>query len=409
VTIEFRCSCGALCRADESEVGHLFRCQACGLDVPVPAPEEAARSLQEVETERPSAETQAGAPDAAPDEARPGDDASAPAAEAAGAADALREQLGAGGVADVAAHIHDGEDETARAEATAEAEKHREDADALRQQLGGEDAEAVAEKRRGDADALREQLGGGGIADIAEALRSEDVGEGGPEASAAPFVGEAGSPSAAPAAPSPKKKVLRGHERAAHHIAFKRAIWLPALLVGLVCLAVGAYCFVPKTDPTYEKHMARFREKLKEAHIPLDGYQIVEHGGEAWAVPEGAEHRKTNTGRVYYSNPAGFDEPAVNAEDYAKSQAIEQQSQSGLLWFGVGLVAVGLVLIVLSAFTYRDVRLVRGGRAEAGTDAEEPEAAEQAGEPPPAPRLGSEAGEEAAATDDRPPGAGPSG
>jgi len=354
--IEFRCACGALCRADESEVGRLVRCEACGLDVPVPA-----------------AETEASAT----------------------AADDLREQLGGGGAADIAAHLHDGEDEATRTEAA-----------------------AAAEKRRKDAEALRQQLGSGGAADIAKALRSEDagevgpeagaapaVGEGGPEAGpalaeAAPGVGEAGSPSAAPAAPSPKKKVLRGRERAEHHITFKRVIWVPALLVGLVCLAVGVCAGGFRIHPLeipdllagkpdlYAMHMARFREKLEQAHIPVDGFDIVEHGGEAWAVPEGTEHRKTNAGRVYYTNAAGFDEPAVNAEDYTKSQAIEQRSQSGLLWFGAGLVAVGLVLVVLSAILYRDVRLVRSARAEA-----EAEKAAGAVESPPAPRPVSEPGE----------------
>jgi len=388
VTIEFRCSCGALCRADESEVGHLFHCEACGLDVPVPTPEEAARSLQEDEAEPASAETEAAAPDAAP----AGDDESAPAADRAGAtADVLREQLGGGGIGDIAAHIHDGEDESALGDAAAAAEKRRGDAEALRQQLGeGEasDAAALAEKRRADADALREQLGGGGAADIAAALRSEGIGADGQAAARAQAIGTADLPStAAPGRTAPKKKVLRGHERAAHHIAFKRAIWLPALLVGLVCLAVGAYCFIPTPDPTYEKHMARFREKLKDSHIPSDGFEIVEHGGEAWAIPKGAEHRKTATGRVYYSNAAGFDEPAVNAEDYAKSHAVEEGRVSGYFLYGVLLVAVGLVLVVLSVFTYRDVRLVRAARAEAGA---EPEEAEEA---PPAPALVSEAGE----------------
>jgi len=343
VTIEFRCSCGALCRADESEVGHLFHCEACGLDVPVPTPEEAARSLQEDEAEPASAETEAAAPDAAP----AGDDESAPAADRAGAtADVLREQLGGGGIGDIAAHIHDGEDESALGDAA------------------------------------------GGAADIAAALRSEGIGADGQAAARAQAIGTADLPStAAPGRTAPKKKVLRGHERAAHHIAFKRAIWLPALLVGLVCLAVGAYCFIPTPDPTYEKHMARFREKLKDSHIPSDGFEIVEHGGEAWAIPKGAEHRKTATGRVYYSNAAGFDEPAVNAEDYAKSHAVEEGRVSGYFLYGVLLVAVGLVLVVLSVFTYRDVRLVRAARAEAGA---EPEEAEEA---PPAPALVSEAGE----------------
>ncbi|MCX5656281.1 MAG: hypothetical protein NTY65_16720 [Planctomycetota bacterium] len=41
MAIEFKCPCGAICRADESRVGELFHCDACGLDLPVPATGEA--------------------------------------------------------------------------------------------------------------------------------------------------------------------------------------------------------------------------------------------------------------------------------------------------------------------------------------------------------------------------------
>jgi hypothetical protein len=392
VTIEFRCSCGALCRADESQVGQLVPCEACGLDVPVPSPEEAERGIEEDAPDAEATEADARPPEAASEEEESAegqaDQTDAPAGGDASetAAEALREQLGGGGVADIAAHIHDGEAESALAEAASEAEKHREDAEALREQLGG-DAEVAAEKRRADADALREQLGGGGIADIADALREEGADTGGQAASGEPAIGAADLAGARPGRTEPRKKVLRGHERAAHHITFKKAIWLPALLVGIFCLAVGAYCFIPQPDPTYEKHMALFKEELRKGNIPVDGYEIVWHGGEAWAIPGGAEHRKTNTGRVYYSNPAGFDEPAVHAEDYAKSQAAEQGRMSGYFMYGVLLVVVGLVLLVLSIFTYRDVRLVRAAQAAGGAGPEEAE------EAPVTPELVSEPGE----------------
>jgi hypothetical protein len=160
---------------------------------------------------------------------------------------------------------------------------------------------------------------------------------------------------------------------------------LPALLVGLFCLGVGAYCFIPQPDPMYEQHMARFEEELRKGHIPVDGYEIVWHGGQAWAIPQGAEHYKTDQGGVFYANPAGFDEPAVNAEDYAKSKAAEEGRMSGYFLYGVLLVVVGLVLLALSLFTYRDVRLVRKARGEAGaapSDAEEVPVAAEAPEAP---------------------------
>jgi hypothetical protein len=156
--------------------------------------------------------------------------------------------------------------------------------------------------------------------------------------------------------------------------------------------------------------MALFQEELQKGNIPVDGYEIVWHGGEAWAIPEGAEHRKTNSGRVYYSNPAGFDEPAVHAEDYAKSQAAEEGRTSGYFMYGVLLGVVGLVLIVLSAFTYRDVRLVRKAQASGGAEPQEAEEApatpevvsEEPGEAS-ADEDGPSAGEETAADESEPP------
>jgi len=202
---------------------------------------------------------------------------------------------------------------------------------------------------------------------------------------------------------APKKKVLRGHERAAHHIVFKRFIWLPSMLVGLVCIAMGVggavFHIHPREIPAlmsgkpnpFEQHMTQFREKLKAAGIPVDGFEIVEHVGRSWAIPKGAENHKTSSGSVYYANEAGFDEPAVDAEDYVKSQSIETGRVTGLLSFGVGLIAVGGVLAILSLFALRDVLMVRAvqRREEAPPDevlegeaAEEVQAAEAADETP---------------------------
>jgi len=382
VTIEFRCSCGAVCRAQEAEAGRLHHCEACGLDVPVPSPEEAQTTLQADATgPDPSdavpetgdavagADTAEGEPapdagsglDALRHQIVTDEDAAQAAEEAQAhqeAADALRDQLGGGGIGDIAAHLRDGEDADIQA-----------------------DADAQADKRRGDAEALRQQLGGGGVADIVAAFRGEDagedagedVGEAGPAAGEGPAIDTAALGAAALRRPPAKKKVLRGYDRAAHHITFKRVIWMPAMLVGLVCLGIAVYCFVPKSDPVYEQHRGRFHEKLKAANIPVNGFEIVKHGGELWAVPKGADARKTDTGRVYYTNAAGFDEPAVNAEDYALSQMAEEGRASGLFTYGLLLGGVGLVLMVLSLITVRDVRMVAAAEAKRTPVAEEAE------------------------------------
>ncbi len=411
MTIEFRCSCGAVCRAEESEVGQLHHCEACGLDIPVPsrhaaervveddssetgapAPSSAGGEAADIEGDAPETGARASAPAAGEGEPHEGEPPTPDAgmddlrrqvvsqqdraqtdeeAEAHRAStEALREQLGGGGLEDIAAGLHDTEDDSAQA-----------------------DAAALAEKRRGDADALREQLGGGGVADIAAALRGEEE-ETGPTAeadrpSAAPPIDAAALRQSAAAQRKPQQRVLRGHERAAHHITFKRAIWVPALLIGLLCMAVGVLASVFHIHPVwavkdlltgepsaYEAHMRRFEEELTEAGIPLDGFKVVEYGGSVWAMPQGATLSPDSPSReAYYLNESGFEVPAVNAENYAECQTIRQQGRSGLLMLGVGLVAVGLALVVLSIITYRDVRIVRATQAgeaeeEAGEEAE---------------------------------------
>ena len=457
MAIEFRCACGALCRAEDDQVGQLVHCEACGLDTPVPSADDAAVGDVEACGEAAQAlRDQLGGGGIADIVAglRDTDKEGQGAAEAdkrRANTDALREQLGGGGVADLAAalqsdiqeaealeqeaeeerdHEHDLEDlqgqtlsEDEKGHAAEKTEKHRAATEALRSQLGGggigdivahmhedeaalTEAAARADRRRADTEALRSQLGGGGAADIAKALRGEDDtvldagdGEGGPaqsglEAGAPPAAGSPAAtarpgPSAAPfrpgaagRRPAPKKKVLRGHERAAHHLVFKRFIWLPSMFVALACIAVGVGAAVfhihPREIPAlmsgkpspYEQHMAQFREKLKAANILADGFEIVEHGGRSWAIPQGAENHKTSSGSVYYANEAGFDEPAVDAEDYVKSQSIETGRVTGLLSFGVGLIAVGGVLAILSLFALRDVLMVRAvqRKEEPGAD-----------------------------------------
>ena len=465
MAIEFRCACGALCRAEDDQVGQLFHCEACGVDTPVPSADEAAAGNVEGRGDASDALREqlggGGAADIAAGLREQGVDGEKADKRREGA-EALRDQLGGGGVADLAdalqadimeaeavedeyeeprSHEHDLEDladqalsEEQKVEAAEEAQRHRVATEALRSQLGGgghadiaaglrgpDEGGELAEKRRGDAEALRSQLGGGGFADLAKALRGEDDtvldagdGEGGPPGEAAPpgeadsgapagTGGPAGLPGreagtqagAAPFRPgaagrrvAPKKKVLRGHERAAHHLGFKRFIWFPSMLVGLVCIAVGVggavFHIHPREIPSlmsgkpnlYEQHMAVFREKLKGANISADDFDIVEHAGRAWAIPAGAEHRKTSSGGVYYTNDAGFDEPAVDAEEYVRAQSIETGRVTGLLWYGVGLIGVGGILAILSLFALRDVLIVGARRRKEEAAAEEAEVME---------------------------------
>ena len=40
MVIRFKCTCGAMCSADEGKAGEWVRCEACGADLPVPVPQD---------------------------------------------------------------------------------------------------------------------------------------------------------------------------------------------------------------------------------------------------------------------------------------------------------------------------------------------------------------------------------
>ncbi len=317
MAIEFRCPCGAVCSADEARVGELFHCEACGLDTPVPSPEQAQAAGQ--------------------------------AAHADAAQDMIHQVQDAQGAAAVEA-----------------AARHQEDLAALMKETGGTAAEPDAEaKRQAGVAALHEQLGShAGAAEMAEQMRAVRGDQGGAARPGVPPV--ILGPLSGPRPPS--KRPLTGKARAAHHVGFKRAIWLPSLLVSLVCLGVGVYCFFAGGSNPYARHLERFEGLLKDARIAQ--FEIVTHQGKAWAIPKGAKHSITSLGTVFYRNVTDLgdsapDEPAVEADDYVKSQAHQSMQRSKYLWFGFMLVAVGLALGVLSLWAYHDVRVTRGETAAA--------------------------------------------
>ncbi|KPJ77890.1 MAG: hypothetical protein AMS14_00400 [Planctomycetes bacterium DG_20] len=346
MAIEFTCDCGAACSADDSQAGQLFHCEACGLDIPVPSPADAPETAAPAQVDV----TRAAVEDMM-------EDAEAHAEAERAMIEQIKEVRGDPG------------------EITA---RRRQDLDALKRETAGEvDEEAVKAKRNADIQALHAQIGSqGGIAEIAEQMR--------------PLRGEAVAVSAAELGPRTARPIRKGppkgQERAAHHIGIKRAIWLPSLLVGLACVGVGVYCFLPSAEPNpYGQHVAYFQEQLKKAGI--GEFEVVEAGKGSWAIPKGATHSVSQSGIVYFQNVPAYgqvapDEPAVDATDYVKSQTHQSGRQSKSLQFAVLLTVVGLVLVVLSIVTLRDVRIVAAMRAEAAETPEEAEAAQAEGETP---------------------------
>ena len=343
MAIEFTCHCGAACSADESQAGQLFHCEACGLDIPVPFPEDAARADDE------AAETSGPAQaDAAQAAVRDMEDAEAHAE----AERAMVEQM-----------------KDVRGDPDQIASRRREDLDALKRETGGDvDAGDTKAKHEGDIQALHDQLGSeGGVAEMAEQMRASGEGEGGE--AVAVSAGELGPRAVRPI----RKKPPKGKERAAHHVGFKKAIWLPSLLIGLVCVGIGVYCFLPSSEENpYKRHLAYFHETLKKAGIAE--FDVVQAGKASWAIPKGATHSVSDTGRVYFQNVPAYgqvapDEAAVDATDYVKAKNYTSGRQSKSLQFGIVLTAVGAVLVLLSVITLRDVRIVAAMRAEAAEEA----------------------------------------
>jgi len=381
VVIEFTCDCGAACSADESQAGQLFHCEACGLDIPVPSPQGAVTADDEApETSEP--------PEADVAEADVVEAAVEDMGDAEAHADAERAMV------EQMKEVRGDPDEIAA--------KRRDDLDALKRDTAGDLDEAEAKARQeGNIRALHDQLGAqGGIAEMAEQMR--DVREGGE--AVAVSAGELGPRTVRPL----KKKPPRGVERAAHHVGFKKAIWAPSLLVGLACVGIGAYCFLPSAEENpYQQHVAYFQEQLKKAGI--GEFEVVEVGKGSWAVPEGATHSVSQAGIVYYQDIPAYgqmapDEPAVDATDYVKSQRHQSGRQIKSLQFGILLTAVGAVLVVLSAITLRDVRIVAAMRAEQAPDEEVAEGEEVEGEAVEGEEAeGEEAEGDADQPDDEPP------
>jgi len=309
VAMEFKCECGAGLSAEESRAGQLVHCEACGLDVPVPAAKSA--------------------------EGPPGGAAAPAAGEGALAAPAAP----AGG------------------EGLPGAARGREDLGALRKELAPEgDVEAAAARRREGLDAFQEQLGKkAGAADMMEQMRAArgPAGAGGGAAGALAGAGLAAKPKPkrAPGLPPPPK----GMARAAHHIGFKRWMWRPTLGVGVFCVVAAAYCFVGRSDDTrYPKRPF------------AEDWQVVPDGrGFFWAIPPGAKLEPSKTGRMFYLNEAGYEEPATDATDYMKelqkAEAYSEGKQSGYAGFGIGFALVGVVLLALGGWMWSDVRLVGSG------------------------------------------------
>ena len=341
--IEFKCPCGATCRADEAKAGELLHCDACGLDLPVPA--SGAAPVAEVVGEPPAGVSAAGTLDAAQ------------------VADVLGQTpAGKAGVSPAAA-------EEFKAQVA-----DRTGFNEMMQQLHG-------------VTAAEPTVGGASPATPAAGLAAADTtaGSGAKASSLA-----AGMRTRGPVKPATPVS------RAAHHFGFKKVMWIPTLVVAGLCIAAGIIAFVlsarasiaPLTPPDV---VIKEPEIVKDAQgaqwaIPRgntpsphdDGtmwskdaqgqesaaLMIVRDAADrAWAIPPGKTLETSKSGKVFYQDDSGFDVAAESAERWLdvqgqidKIKSYGGGRQQGYMWFGVALLAVGLVLAAFGVWLRMDVR-----------------------------------------------------
>ncbi|MBE3097611.1 MAG: hypothetical protein IMZ44_10870 [Planctomycetes bacterium] len=379
--IEFKCPCGAACRAEEAKAGQLFRCEACGLDIPVPA-------------------APGGAPSAAAEPA-PG----APPTARPSAMEALRAEVGKpGAAADLVSQIRAakaaGAGQAPPAAGEHLAEKAAADIIPTAEVVG----ESAAAPGKSAMEALQADIGHKG--DVNEMLAQLGGAKPGTGPGAAPGAGLAAvaALAARPARPTGLPKPPTGVARAAHHFKFKRVMWIPALVVAGLCVVLGVvlgvWSLLPRSAPEPPDV-----DKIKEPEIVTDatgemwaiprgtqavarsdglmGYRdeagqegaakqvITDEAGRFWAVPAGKTIQVSKTGKMFYEDDTGYEVMAEPADDWVdiykqleKIRTYHGGRQHGNLWFGGALLAVGLVLAALGLWMWIDVRTVRREAAE---------------------------------------------
>jgi hypothetical protein len=268
--------------------------------------------------------------------------------------------------------------------------------------------ESAAAPGKSAMEALQADIGHKG--DVSEMLAQLGGARPGPGPGAAP----GGEPGAGPAGPaavaalaaSPAKSKTRlgepaglpkpptGVARAAHHFKFKRVMRIPALAVAGLCAALGVWSLLPRSAPKPPDV-----DKIKEPEIVTDaegemwaiprgtqavarpdgtmGYRdeagqedaakkiVTDEAGRFWAVPPGKTVQASKTGKMFYVDDTGYEVMAEPANDWVdiyrrleRDRTYHSGRRHGYLWFGGGLLAVGLVLAALGLWMWMDVRTV---------------------------------------------------
>ena len=182
---------------------------------------------------------------------------------------------------------------------------------------------------------------------------------------------------------------MDAYARAAHHLGAKKALWIPALVVGGLCAILAVSCLVAgpwklATIPELTSGQGRFGPIFTEPGE--DGlekkWEVLEaEDGKRWLIEDGTEALEWKDGQLMAVGAGGYQlksEPAGKNENYAAlSAAAEAQATSGkrYLIFGPTFLVIGPVLLALSLWMRRDVRLV--AEAEKAETPEQPEKTEK--------------------------------
>jgi len=160
-------------------------------------------------------------------------------------------------------------------------------------------------------------------------------------------------------------------------------MWLPSLIIGLVCFGLGIYCLLTfllgsGTQIAYP-----------DRPFPADWQVVHDNLGNSWAIPPEATLQPGKTGRMFYVNTAGYEEAAVDANEYAANLAKAEKDKAdaiskhrGYLWFAIGFLLVGAMLLPLSLWMRHHVQVVSSEKEAAEAPPEAKPGAEPAGAKP---------------------------
>jgi hypothetical protein len=229
---------------------------------------------------------------------------------------------------------------------------------------------------------------GGPAGDLVTQMRAVQA-EQAPGQPAAAGPASSAMPKAKPAPARAKRdRPKNARERAAHHLGVKKVLWIPALAVGALCSALALLCLVVGpvkllTTPSLTSGEGKWGPVFIDE--PFKGveekWELVQGpDGRWWFITTDAETLGWENGRPRPTQGA-WDLPVRPAQESVKfsrlSAAAEARAGEGkrYLVFGPIFLVIGPVLLALSLWMRRDIRLV--AEAEKAETAEKAEKAEK--------------------------------